>query len=326
MARIANADSNSFGVLIRALIPSFLRVRALTARFLAAALILVFQSVRSVAPAAALGADAAPLPEPAAGTVRSFTLRPGVSMDFVWIPSGKFEMGSRAQDVPGGPLAAHHGAGFMVETPMHPVTFSHGFWLGRYEVTQAQWQAVMGKNPSKFKNDSRLPVDNVSWNHAQQFIKILNRGDTGPFRLPTEAEWEYACRAGTTTRFYTGDCITTDQANFNGHAQWKGCERGIFRMRPVPVGIFPPNPWGLHDMLGNVWEWCQDNWHRDFNNAPEDGRAWPDGNLSWKEKRERVLRGGAYDLGSGWLSTTLREGVGAGFVDETQGVRLARNP
>ena len=122
------------------------------------------------------------------------------------------------------------------------------FWLGETEVTQAQWQAVMGNNPSKFKGDDR-PVENVSWKDVQVFIKRLNNRSGKRFRLPTEAEWEYAARAGTQTARYWGDGIGSNNANCNGcGSRWDSDET-------APVGSFKPNAFGLHDMLGNVWEW-----------------------------------------------------------------------
>ena len=131
------------------------------------------------------------------------------------------------------------------------------FSIGKYEVTQAQWQAVMGKNPSNFKGDN-LPVDSVSYNDVQDFINKLNTQTGKSYRLPTEAEWEYAARAGTTTAFYTGDCINTQQANYDGSSQdYNNCgaKTGVYKKTTVAVGSYPANPWGLYDMTGNVWEW-----------------------------------------------------------------------
>jgi formylglycine-generating enzyme required for sulfatase activity len=139
----------------------------------------------------------------------------------------------------------------------HEVTISKAFYLGAYEVTQAQWKAVMGSDPSEFKGDDN-PVEMVSWDDAMEFCRRLS-GRTGRrFRLPTEAEWEYACRAGTTTPFHTGETITTDQANYNGKYTYGGGREGVYREKTMPVGSFPANAWGLHDMHGNVFEWCLD--------------------------------------------------------------------
>jgi formylglycine-generating enzyme required for sulfatase activity len=142
----------------------------------------------------------------------------------------------------------------------HKVTLTKGFYMGVYTVTQEEWQEVMGKNPSSFKGEKNLPVEMVSWNDCQDFIKKLREKDKKAYRLPTEAEWEYACRAGTTTPFFFGKTISTDQANYNGSQIYGDGKKGINRDKTTPVGSFPANAWGLHDMSGNVFQWCQD-WH-----------------------------------------------------------------
>jgi len=197
----------------------------------------------------------------------------------VWIPPGEFMMSS--------PESEPERDGN--ERPLHRVAISRGFWLGKYEVTQAQWQAVMAGAPSGFKGDT-LPVEQVSWDDCQEFIGRLNAKGEGVFRLPTEAEWEYACRAGTTTPFAFGETISPEQANYNGEdTYWNGRE-GVYRRQTTPVGSFRPNAWGLYDMHGNVCEWCQDLWHDTYQGAPEDGSAWE----SPAEER-RVLRGGSWN-------------------------------
>jgi formylglycine-generating enzyme required for sulfatase activity len=215
--------------------------------------------------------------EARAGDVRTFA-----GIEFVWIPSGTFMMGSPA-DEPG-----RYGS----ESPRHEVQIAAGFWMGRYEVTQEQWQALIGTNPSRFRQNGKLPVENVSWNECQEFINKLNLKTAGNFRLPSEAEWEYACRAGTTTAFHFGETITTAQANYDGNAPCNHGSKGVFRGTTTPVGSFPPNGWGLFDMHGNVWEWCQDWHHNDYNGAPIDGSAWesPAGSV-------RVFRGGSWSFG-----------------------------
>jgi formylglycine-generating enzyme required for sulfatase activity len=144
----------------------------------------------------------------------------------------------------------------------HPVTLTRGFWLAETACTQAQWKAVMGDNPSRFQNEPKSaqhPVEIVSWNDVAKFIKRLNRAVPGlEARLPTEAEWEYACRAGTATAFSFGDSITPEQVNYKGGRRNAGGAKGEYRQRTVPVKSLAPNSWGLHEMHGNVWEWCSD--------------------------------------------------------------------
>ena len=159
--------------------------------------------------------------------------------------------------------------------------------MGVYPVTQEQWQAVMGNNPSHFKGEKNLPVEQVSWDDCQEFIKKLREKDKKPYRLPTEAEWEYACRAGTTTPFHFGETISTDQANYNGEVVYGNGKKGVYRKKTTPVGSFPANAWGFHDMHGNVWQWCQD-WYGDY---PQKDVVDPQG----PEIGEyRVLRGGSW--------------------------------
>jgi formylglycine-generating enzyme required for sulfatase activity len=144
--------------------------------------------------------------------------------------------------------------------PQHRVNLTLAFYLGIYPVTQAHWQAVMGNNPSRFAGDDR-PVEQVCWDDCQEFCRKISRLTGRTFRLPTEAEWEYACRAGTTTPFYFGDTLTTGQGNFNSQWPTNGPwppHQGVYRTQTTPVGKFPPNAWGLYDMHGNVWEWCRD--------------------------------------------------------------------
>jgi formylglycine-generating enzyme required for sulfatase activity len=161
------------------------------------------------------------------------------------------------------------------------------FFMAKYLVTQQQWQAVMGNNPSHFKGTSR-PVETVSWNDVVEFCQKLSQKTGRDYRLPSEAEWEYACRAGTTTPFYFGETITTDLANYNGNYTYGNGPKGKYRKETTDVGIFPPNAFGLYDMHGNVWEWCADYWHENYNGAPTDGSAW----ISGGNSNRRLLRGG----------------------------------
>lgn len=195
----------------------------------------------------------------------------GVKLELVWIPAGTFVMGSpeneqdREED----------------EGPQQEVTLSTGFRMGKYEVTQEQWAAVMENNPSGFKG-RKNPVERVSWNDCQEFIKRLCEkiGAKG-FRLPTEAEWEYACRAGSKTSYNFGD----DRNQLENYAWYDGNSGSSTH----PVGHKKPNAWGLYDMHGNVWEWCQDPWHEDYQGAPADGSVWEAGGSSF-----RVVRGGSW--------------------------------
>ena len=183
----------------------------------------------------------------------------------------------------------------------HKVTLTKGFYMGVQLVTQEQWQEVMGNNPSKFKGEKNLPVETVSWDDCQEFIKKLREKDKKPYRLPTEAEWEYACRAGTTTPFHFGETISTDQANYNGNYIYGNGKKGVYREKTTPVGSFPANAWGLHDMHGNVWQWCQD-WYGDY---PQKDVVDPQG----PEKGEyRVLRGGSWIYDPRYCRSAFRFG------------------
>ena len=166
--------------------------------------------------------------------------------------------------------------------------------MGKYPVTQAEWQNIMENNPSRFQGERR-PVECVSWNDAQEFLQKLNAtvgtgSEPAPtFRLPSEAGWEYACRAGTTTPFSFGETISTDQANYNGNHVYGTGKQGIYRQQTTDVGSFPPNAFGLCDMHGNVREWCQDS-YMSYNETPPDDSAY---NVS-EDKKAKVLRGGSW--------------------------------
>jgi formylglycine-generating enzyme required for sulfatase activity len=220
-----------------------------------------------------------------------------IGMKFAWLPPGSFQMGS--------PLTEEKRD---INEFQHKVTLSKGFYMGVYPVTQEQWGAVMGDNPSRFKDEESLPVDSVSWHDCQEFIKKLREKDKKPYRLPTEAEWEYACRAGTTTPFYCGETISTDQANYNGsHSVYGGTyaygdgKKGVYRGKTTPVGSFPPNAWGLYDMHGNVWQWCQD-WRGYY---PVSDVIDPQGPHAGAD---RVLRGGAWNHNPDRCRSALRGG------------------
>jgi len=215
----------------------------------------------------------------------NFTNR--IGMEMVGIPSGSFIMGS--------PLAEE--GRYDNEGPQRIVTVTP-FYLGKYEVTQAQWRQVAGlptinrwlePDPSRFKGDN-LPVEKVSWEHAVEFCARLSKFTGKTYRLPSEAEWEYACRAGTTTPFYFGSTISTDIANYNGNIYGDGIQ-GVDRDQTTNVGSFSPNKFGLYDMHGNVYEWCQDSWHGDYEGAPSNSKAWEGGSGDTR----KVIRGGSWD-------------------------------
>ncbi|NMG61230.1 formylglycine-generating enzyme family protein [Geitlerinema sp. P-1104] len=206
----------------------------------------------------------------------------------VAIPEGSFVMGSPDDE----PERRDN------ESPQHEVTVP-SFFMGRYPVTQAQWRTVaampqvekeLKADPSHFKGDNR-PVESVSWYEAMEFCARLSAHTGREYRLPSEAEWEYACRAGTTTPFHFGKMITTEVANYDGNYTYNGGPKGDYREETTPVGHFGiANAWGLSDMHGNVWEWCLDHWHNNYGKAPTDGSAW----LSEDEGSTRVLRGGSW--------------------------------
>jgi formylglycine-generating enzyme required for sulfatase activity len=235
-------------------------------------------------------------------------ISPTLNAKFILIPSGTFIMGSP----PGEPDRAN-------EEIQHQVTISQPFYMQATEVTQGQWKRIMGSNPSHFSScGDDCPVEIVTWYDVQNFIRKLNNMEgTNKYRLPTEAEWEYAARAGTTTPFHTGNCLSTDQANYDGSHQLSGCPKSKYRQKTVRVGSFTPNAWGLYDIHGNVWEWVQDR----YGTYPSGSVTDPIG-PSWGDFR--VLRGGCWNSPAGPCRSASR-GYGAPtgrFYD--QGFRLVR--
>ncbi|MBS9386143.1 MAG: SUMF1/EgtB/PvdO family nonheme iron enzyme [Dolichospermum sp. BR01] len=204
----------------------------------------------------------------------------GVILDMAAIPGDTFMMGSPENEAGRSDN----------ESPQHQVTVP-SFFMGKYPVTQAQYQAIMGNNPSYFEGSNR-PVEQVSWINAVAFCKKLSQKIGKTYRLPSEAEWEYACRAGTTTPFHLGETITTDLANYDGNDTYGQGTKGVYREETREVGSFGvANNFGLYDMHGNIREWCQDNWHRNYEGAPTNGSEWLDieENINWK-----MLRGGSW--------------------------------
>jgi formylglycine-generating enzyme required for sulfatase activity len=230
----------------------------------------------------------------------------GIGIEMVAIPGGRFWMGS-----PDGEEGRYDD-----ESPQHEVSVPD-FFLGKFTVTQAQWRAVaqlpqinqsLNADPSNFKGDNR-PVERVSWDEAQEFCARLSQATGKAYRLPSEAQWEYACRAGSTTPFAFGATLNTDIANYDGNYTYGNGKKGVYREQTVDVGSFPPNAWGLYDMHGNVWEWCEDRWHDNYNGAPTDGTAWTDKSTEYK-----LLRGGSWN-------NDPRNCRSAGRVDLARGLR-----
>jgi formylglycine-generating enzyme required for sulfatase activity len=174
------------------------------------------------------------------------------------------------------------------EKPVHRRTITAGFFLGVYPVTQAQWHAVMGTAPSHFQGPNK-PVETVSWDDCQEFCAKLaaHAGRSATVRLPTEVEWECACRAGTTTHYHFGDVLNAGLANYDGTMTWNGSPKGPYREETTEVGAFPANPWGLHDLHGNVWEWCADH-YRPYAADEQQNK------IEYSDDNSRVLRGGSW--------------------------------
>lgn len=211
------------------------------------------------------------------GYARSFIqdLGNGVNLEMVQIPGGKYLMGSRDERCDW-------------EFPEHEVILPN-FFMSKYPVTQEQYKAITGANPSMFKGD-QLPVENVSWNNAVSFCEELAIKTGKSYTLPSETQWEYACRAGTGTAFYFGDSINSDLVNYNGNYSYGLVHKQNFRQKTVPVGSLMPNAYGLYDMHGNVYEWCLDDWHSNYNGAPDNQNPWFSRTSRWK-----VVRGGSWN-------------------------------
>ena len=227
-------------------------------------------------------------------------------LDLVQIPAGVFHMGS----------PPHYG--HPDEAPQHLVTIK-SFMMGKFLVTQAQWKALMGKLPAcRFKGD-HLPVERVSWVDAQKFCGQLAQMTGQNYRLPSETQWEYACRAGTSTPFSFGETLTTDVANFNGEHKFRDEPLGIYFHSTNEGGKFPPNAFGLYDMHGNLWEWCADNWLDDYSSAPRDGSSYQK-----HDERYRVARGGSWHEPPGLCRSAARLRVLQTDADEFVGFRVSR--
>ena len=239
--------------------------------------------------------------------------KPQLPENFVLIRGGTFMMGSPERE-----------ADRSTNETLHEVKVSD-FAICRYAVTQEEWQKVTGSNPSSFKGDN-LPVEKVSWDDCQAFIKKLNeKTGGGNYRLPTEAEWEYACRAGTTTPFSTGENLTTGQANYDGNYPYRDYSKGAYRKTTVPVDSFQPNGFGLYNMHGNVWEWCSD-WYGSgyYEECRKQGVVENPQGL--ETGSGRVLRGGGWGYDAGGCRSACRSRGHPGGRSNLVGFRLVFVP
>jgi len=216
--------------------------------------------------------------------------------EMVVIPAGSFNMGDLS------------GKGEYREKPVHEVKIGYSFAVGKYEVTQAEWEAVMSKNPSHFKG-ARKPVENVSWDDAKSFVKKLSAQTGKEYRLLSESEWEYMARAGSTTKYPWGDEIDSSKANYASE-------------RTVPVGSYSANAFGVYDTAGNVAERVEDCWHETYEDAPTDGSAWL--SASGGDCERRVLRGGSWRNNPRYVRSARRGGIYATYRVNGSGFRIAR--
>lgn len=230
----------------------------------------------------------------------------GVAQRFCWIPPGTFMMGSPEEEVERGS-----------NERLHEVVITRGYWLANTVCTQELWEAVMGKNPSFFKGAQR-PVERGSWDGVMEFIGKINKMKDGlDLRLPTEAEWEYACRAGTKTPFWFGENITPDQVNYDGNYPYAGGESGIYREETIAVKTLPPNGWGVYEMHGNVLEWCADR----YGEYPAGPVVDPVGS---GQGDYRVLRGGSWNYYGRNTRSAQRVRYDSAYRYYNTGFRLAR--
>ncbi|MEA5517076.1 SUMF1/EgtB/PvdO family nonheme iron enzyme [Nodularia sp. UHCC 0506] len=240
-----------------------------------------------------------------------------VKLEMVKIPGDTFMMGASEKEE----------GSSDDERPEHQVTVP-SFYMGRYLVTQAQWARVAASFPqikrkldtrlSHFQGDGNLPVERISWYDADEFCKRLSQKTGRDYRLPSESEWEYACRAGTVTHFHFGDIITTEVANYDGNYTYGNSPKGQYRQKTRPVGSFPPNAFGLYDMHGNLWEWCLDTWHSNYKDAPDNGAAWIDND----NQSRRLLRGGSWLNNPGGCRSAYRYYVNPDYAYSFIGFRV----
>jgi formylglycine-generating enzyme required for sulfatase activity len=248
-------------------------------------------------------------------------LAEGVELTMVQIPAGSFLMGSPSEEP----------ERYDDEGPQHQVQLQ-GFFMGQTPITQAQWQVVAGwqklqrdlnSDPASFKGPNR-PVERVNWEDAIEFCNRLSQRTGRHYSLPSEAQWEYACRAATTTPFHFGETINSELANYDATDAYGDGPKGLYRRETTDVATFPANPWGLHDMHGNVWEWCQDQWHTSYNGAPQDGSAWVDQDVN--NDKQRLLRGGSWHNNPRYCRSAYRAPLRPGLANNYVGFRVVCLP
>jgi formylglycine-generating enzyme required for sulfatase activity len=263
---------------------------------------------------------ATPLASPSP-QVLTLDLPGNIKLEMIKIPAGSFLMGSTKAEVKR--LNQEYSMDcYNRELPQHRVTLQE-YYLGKYPVTQEQYQAVMGNNPSYFKDNPKNPVEQVSWKDTKAFCQKVYDITEQKVRLPTEAEWEYGCRAGTTTPFYFGETISTEQANYDGNYTFGEGKKGIYQQKTTLVRSFPPNKFGLYDMHGNVREWCEDSWHDSYAEKPESIKQ--NGNTIWSSSNKslHVLRGGSWVEVPSYCRSADRLWFDAGSWSSNDGFRLA---
>ncbi len=244
-------------------------------------------------------------PQKSDGPVVVLDLGKGVTLELIRIAPGEYEMGSDESEVGHDPS----------ESPRHKVKIEKPFYLGRYEVTQGQWEAVMNFNQAQKKGDQKQAVDSTSWTDAQKFCKYGGEKAGRKLRLPTEAEWEYACRAGTTTPWSSGQKLSADDAVFN----WSKLEGGPAKPeQPAIVGSRAPNAWGLYDMHGNVWEWCEDAFEQDYAKHPGTQAA-----VIAAGESDHVYRGGSWRSGPEECRSAVRFAGSGELRSDVMGFRVA---
>jgi formylglycine-generating enzyme required for sulfatase activity len=257
-----------------------------------------------------------------AGTLYQEPLAQHLALTMVQIPSSVFQMGS----------ALEAGRGWE-EGPQHGVILGT-FWLAQTPITQAQWQEVAGwdqvkralhPDPATFKGAHR-PVEQVSWHDCLEFCLRLSRRTGRRYALPSEAQWEYACRAGSSTPFHFGPTLTPEQANYDSNGSYAKGPKSPHRQQTTDVGRFPANAFGLHDMHGNVWEWCADNWHSSYVNAPSDGQPWLSSGAANHDPKLRVLRGGSWASMPGYCRSAYRNNALSSLTCGTIGFRVCCLP